>query len=113
EMDIRNIVLPIPERLPSGKLPLVPVTAPAVSQATYGWDDNMVNPYMQNFSVELQRELMSNLTLEVRYVGTKGTKLYSTIDLNSPNTIENGILDAFRMTAAGQDAPLFNDMLRG
>ena len=113
ELDIRNIVLPIPERLPSGQIPVVPVTTPNVSQPTYAWDPNLVNPYMQNFNVELQRELMSNLTLEIRYVGTKGTKLYSTIDLNSPNTIENGIFDAFRVTAAGQDAPLFDSMLRG
>jgi hypothetical protein len=113
EVDIRNLVLPIPERLPAGQIPTVPVTAPVLSQATYAWDKNLVNPYMQNFSVELQRELKTNLTLEVRYVGTKGTKLYSTIDLNSPNTIENGILDAYRMTAAGQDAPLFDSMLRG
>jgi hypothetical protein len=113
ELNIRNIVLPIPERLPSGKLPVVPVTAPVVSQPTYSWDPNLTNPYMQNFNVELQRELMSNLTLEVRYVATKGTKLFATIDLNSPNTIENGMLNAFRMTAAGQDAPLFDNMLRG
>jgi hypothetical protein len=113
ELDIRNIVLPIPERLPPGRLPIVPVTAPAVSQPTYGWDNNLASPYMQNFNVEFQRELMSNLTVEIRYVGTKGTKLFSTIEFNSPNTIENGILDAFGMTAAGQDAPLFNNMLRG
>jgi hypothetical protein len=113
EVDIRNLVLPIPERLPSGQVPVIPVKAPHVSQATYAWDPNLVNPYIQNFNVELQRELMSNLTLEIRYVGTKGTKLYSTIDLNSPNTIENGILDAFRLTAAGLDAPLFNSMLQG
>jgi hypothetical protein len=31
---------------------------------------------MQNFNVELQRELMRNLTLEIRSIGTKGTKLY-------------------------------------
>jgi hypothetical protein len=113
ELDIRNIILPIPERFASGKLPAIDVKLPQTSQPTYAWDPNLVNPYMQNFNVELQRELMRNLTLEIRYVGTKGTKLYSTIDLNSPNTIENGILDAFRQTAAGQDAQLFTDMLRG
>jgi hypothetical protein len=113
ELNIRNIVLPIPERLPAGQVPVVPVTSPVVSQATYGYDSNLVNPYMQNFNLELQRELMRNLTLEIRFVGTKGTKLYTTIDLNTPNTIENGMLEAFRITAAGQDAPLFDNLLRG
>src|SRR5262249_21461489 len=41
EMDIRNIVLPIPERLPAGQIPVVPVKAPAVSQATYAYDKNL------------------------------------------------------------------------
>ena len=73
----------------------------------------MSTPYIQNFSVELQRELVPNLTLEVRYVGTKGTKLFDTVNLNSPNVIENGLLNAFLTTAAGGDAPLFDQMLRG
>ena len=40
------------------------------------YDNSMSTPYIQNFSVELQREIVPNLTLEVRYVGTKGTHLY-------------------------------------
>ena len=33
------------------------------------------NPYMQQWSVGVQRELMTNTTLEVNYIGTKGTNL--------------------------------------
>src|SRR5262249_835121 len=71
------------------------------------------NPYAQNFNLELQRELVRNLTLEVRYVGTKGTKLPGTINLNSSIIVENGLMEALRITREGGNAPLFDTMLKG
>jgi hypothetical protein len=56
---------------------------------------------------------MKNLTMEVRYVGSKGTKLRSAKELNTINIFENGILDAFNVTRAGGNAPLFDAMLNG
>jgi hypothetical protein len=111
ELNLVNIVLPIPERAPGGKIFTSSLTQRNETGTAY--DDKMVTPYIQNFNIELQRELASNLTLEVRYVATKGTKLWDSINLNTPNTIENGILDAFLVTRAGGDAPLFDQMLRG
>lgn len=116
ELNIRNIVLPIPERLPAGKVPIIPLDQPILTSNTFAFDNNLVNPYIQNFNLEIQRELMPNLTLEVRYIGTKGTKLYPggfSINVNTPNVIENGILDAFVMTRSGGNAPLFDQMFRG
>src|SRR6185295_4964427 len=49
----------------------------------------------------------------VRYVGSKGTKLYDGVPLNDVNIFENGILDAFNVTREGGNAPLFDQMLRG
>ncbi|MBI2149257.1 MAG: TonB-dependent receptor, partial [Acidobacteria bacterium] len=117
ELSIRNIVLPIPERLPAGKIPTIPLDQPILTSNTFGFDPSLVNPYIQNFNLEIQRELRSNLTLEVRYVGTKGTKLFPggnfSININTPNTIENGILEAFNITRSGGNAQLFNQMLNG
>src|SRR5206468_5323563 len=59
------------------------------------------------------RSLASNLTLEARYIGSKGTKLLGGIPLNDVNIFENGILSAFNTTRAGGDALLFDQMLRG
>jgi hypothetical protein len=117
ELGVRNVVLPIPERLPSGKLPVIPVDQPVTGSNVFAFDPHLVNPYIQNFNLELQRELMPSLTLEVRYIGTKGTKLYPpgsfAININTPNVFENRILDAFTTTRNGGNAILFDDMLRG
>jgi hypothetical protein len=78
-----------------------------------GFEDNRVTPYIQNWNIELQRELANNLTFEARYIGSKGTKLYGRINLNTVNIYENGILDAFNITREGGNAKLFDDMLRG
>jgi hypothetical protein len=72
-----------------------------------------VVPYVQNWNLSVQQEMIRNLTLEVRYVGSKGTKLRSVKELNTINILENGILDAFNITRAGGNAPLFDAMLRG
>src|SRR6185295_16372776 len=111
ELSLSSISLPIPERAPSGQLAVSSLTQRNETFTAY--DNNMSTPYIQNFSLELQREIVPNLTLEVRYVGTKGTKLFDTVNLNSPNVIENGLLSAFSTTVAGGDAPLFDQMLQG
>ena len=72
-----------------------------------------MTPYVQAWNVEVQRELVQNLTLEMRYVGTKGTKLFGVVPINDVNILENGILEAFNITRAGGNAPLFDRMLRG
>ncbi len=43
---------------------------------------NLVSPYYQKWSFGFQRELPGKSLLDVSYVGTKGTKLYMTEDLN-------------------------------
>jgi hypothetical protein len=72
-----------------------------------------VNPYVQNFNFEIQRELAKNLTFDARYVGSKGTRLYGGTSVNDVNIYENGILSAYNQTRAGLDAPLFDQMLKG
>jgi hypothetical protein len=78
-----------------------------------GFADDRVVPYVQNWNVSVQHELVKNLTLEVRYVGSKGNKLRSAKELNTINIFENGILDAFNTTRAGGATPLFDQMLNG
>ena len=72
-----------------------------------------MNPYIQSFNFSVTRELQKNVTLDVRYVGTKGTKLYGTIPLNQPNFLTNGLKEALDITRAGGNAPLFDQMLNG
>ena len=111
DLDLRTLVIPIPERNPNGALPVVQVTER--SQGFTVYDTNQVTPYIQNLNVELQREIARNLTMEVRYIGSKGTKLEGTLYLNNPMVEENGLLEAFRTTVSGGNAPLFDQIFNG
>ncbi len=109
--------LPVPLPAPAGVKPLTPSPFNTRADPLVGFDDERVNPYVQNYNLEIQRELAKNLTFEARYIGSKGTKLYGGVSLNDVNILAqaNGqtLLDAFNVTRAGGDAPMFDSMLRG
>jgi hypothetical protein len=99
-------------------LPLVPLSAPfapiPLTDRTvnfHGYDDGRVTPYVQSFNFSIQHELARNLSIDVSYSGTKGTKLWAPIQLNEVNIFENGILAAFNTVRAGGESPLFNQLL--
>src|SRR5205823_4175950 len=98
---------------PTNVKPLTQEPFDVRTNALLGFDDHRVNPYIQNFNFEIQRELARNLTFEARYIGSKGTHLYGGFSINDANIYENGILNAFNITRAGGDAPLFDAMLKG
>jgi hypothetical protein len=109
-LSLSNITLPIQH----GLVPLRPVPLNGARGDTLqGAETNRVSPYTQNFNLELQREISRNLTLSVSYVGTKSTKLWHALPLNVVDIRNNGFLDAFNVTRAGGNAPLFDQMLRG
>jgi hypothetical protein len=111
-LDIASSLKAFP--LPTGGArPLEPVPVTNRVTGLQGFADNRVVPYVQNWNLSVQQELVRNLTMEVRYVGSKGTKLRSAKELNTINIFENGILDAFNITRAGGSAPLFDQMLNG
>jgi hypothetical protein len=83
------------------------------TQAFHATANDWATPYIQSFNLSVQHEMIRGLTLDVSYIGNKATKLYSNIELNEPNIIENGILDAFNVTRAGGNAPLFDRILNG
>ncbi|HET9215639.1 MAG TPA: TonB-dependent receptor, partial [Terriglobia bacterium] len=105
--DLTTVALP----LTPTSAPLAPIPTSALNVDFAAYDDNRVIPYVQNYTLSVQYELSRNLTLDVSYSGTKGTKLWSPIQLNEVNIFENGILDAFNTTRAGGNAELFNRML--
>jgi hypothetical protein len=107
--DLTTVSLPL---TPTGP-PLAPIPVTALNVDFAAYDDRRVIPYVQNFTFSVQRELAKNLSVEVSYSGTKGTKLWSPIQLNEVNIFENGILDAFNTVRAGGESALFNQMLLG
>jgi hypothetical protein len=51
-----------------------------------GVNRNLRTPYVTSWNVNVQHAFTSNLSLQVGYVGSKGTKLYSVYDINQiPN----------------------------
>ncbi len=89
----------------------VPFTNRATAFTAYA--DKRRIQYSQNYNLSLQRELPRNMTLEVSYIANKGTKLWGSVELNHVNILENGILDAFNVTRAGGNAPLFDRIFMG
>jgi Carboxypeptidase regulatory-like domain/TonB dependent receptor len=45
---------------------------------------NLRTPYVSTWTLDLQRAITSNLSLDIAYVGNHGTKLLGLIDLNQP-----------------------------
>ncbi len=109
-LSLSNATLPIP--LQFAPLQPIPLDGTRGENIQVG-DTNRRIPYIQNFNFELQRDLGAGLTLDVAYVGSKGTRLWGGLNLNSVEINKNGLLDAFNTTRAGGNAPLFDSMLRG
>jgi hypothetical protein len=96
-----------------GAVPFSPVPLTNRTAGITGYADDRKTPYVESYNFSIQHELSRGLTLEVSYVGNQAHKLWSTIQLNETNIFENGILDAFNVTRAGGNAPLFDQMLKG
>jgi hypothetical protein len=112
--NMANIQLPIPQQY-------APLTAPPIngqrSDTLSVYSTNRSTPYVQNFNFEIQRAISDSLTLDVAYVGSKGTKLFGGRNLNvvNINSVAGGqtLLDAFNITRAGNNAPYFDKLLNG
>ncbi len=111
-VNLVNQPTPLVPLAPQGKpLSVVPLTDR--TQRINVYDNSLRTPYVQNWNVSIGRQLFKGVLLDVRYVGSKGTRLIRGTNVNEVNTIENGILDAFRTTMAGGNAPLLDGIFKG
>ncbi|MBB5059262.1 hypothetical protein HDF16_003985 [Granulicella aggregans] len=51
--------------------------------------ENPINPYVQQYTLSVQHELAPNTTLEVNYIGNKGTHLLDRVNINEPLPVPN------------------------
>jgi hypothetical protein len=94
--------------------PMQPIPLLKLNQNAAAFDPHFYTPYIQNLTLSITRELSRNLTLDVRYIGTRGTGLYGWFDLNSPNVFYNpALFDALERTRRGESADLFDQMFLG
>jgi len=108
--DFTNIKLPL--AVTQKPFEVIPITQRsqtiALHEATY------TTPYVQTFTLGVTRSLASNLTLDVRYTGTRGVKLHSQgYNLNDADIRNNGLLQALEITRDGGNAGVFDRMLGG
>jgi hypothetical protein len=75
-----------------------------VTDSVNAFNPNLQLGYVQSWSLGLQREIDRDTVIEVRYVGTRGVKLWQQYNLNEINLTENGFLDEFKRAQANLQA---------
>jgi hypothetical protein len=107
--NLSNVRLPIPAAgLPLAEIPTV--GAGSHTQTLFAFDNNLRTPYSQNYNLSIERAVGSNTSVRVSFVGSKGSKLVRSVDINEVNVFENGILDAFKIVQAGGSSPLIDQI---
>jgi hypothetical protein len=118
--DLPNLVPTRVTRQPGVR---IPTAGRAIGIAYSMYDKDYVTPYTDNFTLSVTRSVSRNLTVDVRLVDTIGKKLPGTggslgtpgsFNINTPNVYHNPeLFAALERTRAGQDDPLFDQMLIG
>jgi hypothetical protein len=60
-----------------------------------GVNRNLRTPYVTNWNLNIQQRLGTNVSLQVAYVGNKGTKLYSIYDINQVDPLKDNGSEQF------------------
>ncbi|HEY2380503.1 MAG TPA: TonB-dependent receptor [Terriglobia bacterium] len=110
-LDMTKLASLVPVNVPIKPLQPVDVTNRSVGLSAL--DPNLTNPYVQNLTLNLTRQVGRNLTLDARYIGTLSRKLYGSINLNSPDFLYNGLKEAFDAARSGGESPLLDQMFKG
>jgi hypothetical protein len=85
--------------------PMQPPPLSDRSQQVYNPQPGLKNPYAQNLTLALTRSITSNLTVDLRYIGTLGRKQWNAaFNINQPNFPFNGLKEAFDAARAGDDS---------
>jgi len=114
-LDLTKISAPgvLPTPLPPGVAPMTPIPITDRSQTISIFDSNYVSPYVQNLTLSVTRSVRSNLTVDVRYIGTLARKQFTSMNLDSPNFLYNGLLDEFNKVRTGGESAVLDRMLAG
>src|SRR5262249_15915353 len=107
-------------KITANNFPVKPPTLPVEqlletdrTQSITAYDPNYVNPYIQNLTLSVTRNLSRTLTLDVRYIGTLTRKNFNTVNLNVSNFTTNGLKEAFDAARSGGESALLDQMFNG
>src|SRR3989442_15291700 len=85
--------------------PMQPIPVSDRTQQVYNPQPNLRNPYAQNLTLSVTRSITSNLTVDLRYIGTLGRKQWNAaFQINQPNFLFNGLKEAFDAARVGNDS---------
>ncbi len=93
----------VADGIPLPAQPAAPVLQLAATRSTglTVFNPNLRTPYVQQFNLNLQREIARNTVLELGYVGSRGVKLFMNQDLNQQRVFGD-FLNAFKELQAYQ-----------
>ncbi len=102
-------------------IPVKPLNPPGATAPIYSrsidfqaYDPNFSTPYIENATLQITRDLARNQTLDLKYIGTFGRKILDSQNLNVATVFDNAeLFEALKITRAGGDAPLFDQMFAG
>jgi hypothetical protein len=113
--NLDSLTLPIPK--PSGTPTTSPFPVTTTNRGLGIVTYDHVSPYTQNWNLEIQREVAKNTTIEIRYIGTKGSRLWSNVDINQVNWLKTDgssqLFEAFNTARAGGESALLNQIFNG
>jgi hypothetical protein len=77
------------------------------------YDPNIRTPYTQSINMSITRTIKNNITIDIRYIGTLARKSVGDININTPNFINNGLIDALNAARRGENPALLDQMFKG
>src|SRR5678809_1162060 len=94
-------IVPVPNIIK----PMQPVPVTDRTQQIFVPEQGVRNPYAENITLSVTRSVRSNLTVDVKYIGTLGRKQWNAFfNINQPNFLTNGLKEAFDAARAGNDS---------
>ncbi len=79
----------------------------------YAFAPNLVNPYVQNYNISIQRSISQTTSITLGFVYSAGVKLLHAYDLNQVDVTNNGFLPAlFNTVQSGGDSPLMDAIVK-
>jgi hypothetical protein len=110
--DILTNLFVVPSHLvPPAANPTIPIYQRQQGITVY--DPNLRTPYIERMTLALVRNIGSNMTLEVKYVGNLSRKNIGGTNVNSANFINNGLFNALWEARKGNNPELLDQMLWG
>jgi hypothetical protein len=100
-LNFANMASAVPATASAKPMAAVPLTDQ--SQTITVYDPNFKTPYIQNLTLSITRNLGSNLTVDIRYIGTLSRKMVNNFNINTPNFLTNGLFEAFNAARYGDD----------